>query len=340
VTEPRAVSRAAGMLAGVAVGDALGMPTEFLSPDTIRDWYGEIRGLVEPDRRHPHHDLPLGSVTDDTDQTWIIAELILEVGRLRPAALANRLLEWSHTDRVSRNRFVGPSTQKALEAISSGVAPDQAGKDGITVGAAMRVAPLAICFRQREDLIEQVVASCRPTHNTQVAISGAMAMAFALLESLRDEATTTSIGLAAQQGAVEGRAHGAWSWTPPIDRRIARALSLVEGTNRGEALAAIYELIGVGYYPWELVPAALGLVHWARGDPGEAMLAAANLGGDTDTLASLAGALCGGLQGVEVFDQRLLIKIEQVNRLQVRELASRLVSAAKIADEGERQSHD
>lgn len=340
MSEHRAVSRVAGMLAGVAMGDALGMPTEFLSPETIRDWYGEIRGLVKPDQRHPHHNLPLGSVTDDTDQTWIIAELILEEGLIRPAALATRLLEWSRTDRVARNRFIGPSTRRALEAISSGTPPEQAGKDGITVGAAMRVAPLAVCFQQREELTEQVVASCQPTHNAQVAISGAMAMAFALLESLRDEATTDSVAIAAQQGAVEGRAHGDWSWTPPIDRRIARALTLVEGVSRTEALVAVYELIGVGYYPWELVPAALGLVYWAHGDPMEAMFAAANLGGDTDTLASLAGALCGGLRGVEAFDQRLLNKIEQVNQLHVRELATSLVSAASIAGGGEPRSHD
>lgn len=165
-------------------------------------------------------------------------------------------------------------------------------------------------------------------------------MAFALSESLRPEATVESIAIAAQQGAAEGRTHGNWSWTPPIDRRIARALSVVEGPNRAENLVAIYELIGVGYYPWELVPAALGLVHWAQGDPMQAMLAAVNLGGDTDTLASLAGAICGGLRGIEGLDQRLLIEIEEVNRLHIRELAGQLVSAARIAGEGEGHSHD
>ena len=333
MADDRMISKVAGMLAGVALGDALGMPTEFLTPEMIKEWYGEVRGLVKVAPAHPHHNLPLGSVTDDTDHTWILAEMILEDGRIGPERLAERLLEWSRTERVKRNRFVGPSTKRALEAISEGVPWEKAGSGGITVGAAMRVAPLAISF-SRERLIEEVVASCAPTHYTRVAISGAMAMAFALSESLRDGATTESVAAAGQDGARRGREHGSWSWTPPIDRRIAHALSLVEGRDREGGLAVIYELIGVDYYPWELVPAAIGLAHWAKGDPMAAMLAAANLGGDTDTLASMTGSICGGLRGIEAFDGDSLLLVEEVNGLRIEEMARRLVKHAQARGKG------
>ncbi len=71
--QPALLERVAGMLAGVALGDALGMPTEFLTPAEIRAWYGQVCGLVRPHPEHFHAGLPAGSVTDDTDHTLIIA---------------------------------------------------------------------------------------------------------------------------------------------------------------------------------------------------------------------------------------------------------------------------
>jgi len=314
------------MLAGVALGDALGMPTESLTPEEIRAWYGQVRGLVRPHPQHVHARLPAGAVTDDTDHTVIIATLLLDEGSVEPRALAERLLAWSESERVRENRFVGPSTSRALAAIAAGESWETAGREGITVGAAMRVAPLAIVFPRREELIPQVVASCAVTHYTQAAISGAMAMAFALSEALRPGATTRSVAEAAQEGAVEGRRHGAWSWNPPIERRIAWALQLVEGVEQEEALRRLYELIGTGLYPWELVPCALGLAHLAGGMPMPAMFMGANMGGDTDTLASLVGSICGALRGIGAFDGGMVARVGAVNGLDLRSLARRLLA--------------
>ena len=333
MSQPALPERAAGMLAGVALGDALGMPTEFLTPEEIRAWYGQVRGLVRPHPQHVHARLPAGAVTDDTDHTLIIAGLLLDDGGVEPHALAERLLAWSETERVRENRFVGPSTSRALAAIAAGESWETAARGGITVGAAMRVAPLAIVFPRREKLIPQVVASCAVTHCTQVAISGAMAMAFGLSEALRPGATTRSVASAAQEGAVEGRRHGAWSWNPPIERRIAWALQLVEGVEQKEALRRLYELIGTGLYPWELVPCALGLAHLAEGMPMPAMLMAANMGGDTDTLASLVGSICGALQGIGAFDGEVLAQVEAVNGLRLRKVAEKLVALRKEVEE-------
>ena len=78
------LDRATGMLAGVAIGDALGMPSEFLTPAHIQDWYGHIGAFVPPHPTHPHHRLPAGSVTDDTDHTLLLADLLLDQGRIEP----------------------------------------------------------------------------------------------------------------------------------------------------------------------------------------------------------------------------------------------------------------
>ena len=73
------LDRAAGMLAGVALGDALGMPAEFLTPDLIREYFGGISGPIAAHPSHPHHRLPVGSVTDDTDHTMLIAQLLMHM---------------------------------------------------------------------------------------------------------------------------------------------------------------------------------------------------------------------------------------------------------------------
>lgn len=317
--------RVLGMLYGVAIGDALGMPTEFLTPERIAAWYGRIEGLVSPHSEHPHHKLPLGSVTDDTDQTLILAQLIIDTQEVNVHEFAKRLLTWSKTPRVLENDFIGPSTQKSLAALGEGVPLGQIPRSGRSVGAAMRVAPIAIAFPDPAQLKKQVVASCEVSHFTRNAISGAMAMAFALGESLQPTADPRTIAKAAQVGAVVGRDYGEWSWAPPIEQRIEHVLSWVETCQEDELLSLMYELIGVDLYPDQLVPCAIGLAVFSRGDPMQAMLLAANLGGDTDTLASMVGSICGGLSGPGGFDKNIQTRVEKTNEIDLKKIAQDLM---------------
>jgi DNA-binding transcriptional regulator LsrR (DeoR family)/ADP-ribosylglycohydrolase len=329
--DQRLTDAAAGMLAGVAVGDALGMPTEFLTREVIRDWYGEVAGLRQADARHPHSRLPVGSVTDDTDHTLILARLLLAHGEIRPEDLAAALLAWSKTPRVAENSFVGPSTRKVLVAMQSGVALEQLPRQGTTVGAAMRTAPLAIALTDPDQLADQVVASCSLTHYTRNAISGAMAMAFGQSAALLPGATPATVIEALKAGAVRGREIGDWSWAPPIERRIDFVTQCVSTHSPSESLDLLADVIGVDLYPEQLVPATAGLLLLSGGQPMPAMLWAANLGGDTDTLACMVGSLCGGLTGLAAFAPDWLNQVELVNGLDVRALARDLVASRRPA---------
>src|SRR5258708_34107922 len=87
------LSRAAGALYGLAVGDALGMPTQSLPREQIVASYGALIDGFEP--APPDHPLaagmPAGSVTDDTAQALLLARLLAEGGgRGDPAQLARR----------------------------------------------------------------------------------------------------------------------------------------------------------------------------------------------------------------------------------------------------------
>lgn len=320
------LQRAHGMLAGVAVGDALGMPSEFLTPDTIQEWYGSITALRAAHPRHPHHRLPAGSITDDTDHTLMLAELLLEDGTIRPARLAERLLEWGTSPRVVENRFVGPSTLKTLAALREGAALEDVPRGGTSSGATMRLAGLTIALPDLDRLAEQVVASCAVSHHTRGAIAGAMAMAFALSAALEPGATGLSVAAAAQEGAVRGGQYGDWSWAAPLERRIDHVLEWVGSLPEERVLANLYELIGVDMYGEQLVPDAIALMLLARGEPNRAMMLAANLGGDSDTLASMAGSLCGALKGVQAVNSAWLEQVEAVNGLDLAALATRLVA--------------
>ncbi|MCC6805450.1 MAG: ADP-ribosylglycohydrolase family protein [Anaerolineae bacterium] len=320
-----ALDRAAGMLAGVAIGDALGMPAEFLTPEHIREWYGGITHLIAANANHPHHKLPPGAVTDDTDHTMLLAQLLIDHHEIDPHEFARRLLEWGQSPRVQANRFVGPSTLKTLAALEAGKPLTEVPRAGTSVGAAMRVVPLAIAFPNRDKLVEQVVASCAVSHYTRTAVSGAMAMAFALSASLEPGADIHSIGSAAKAGAVTGRNYGDWTWTPLIEKRIDYVLDWVRSLSKDAVLSRLYELIGVDMYAEQLLPCAVGLAGLADGDPQQAMLWAANLGGDSDTLASMTGALCGGWRGLSAINREWLEQVETVNGLDVSATAEKLV---------------
>jgi ADP-ribosylglycohydrolase len=313
-----------GCLAGLALGDALGLPTEMLTPQLIAEWCGEIRGLATIDRRHPHHNLPRGSVSDDTDQALLLAQLLIDDGAIDPNRFAQELLAWSRTPRVRENSFLGKATQAALEAIAAG-APVKSSGRGETIGAAMRVAPVALAFASREKLIEQVVASCIPTHNTHAAISGAMAVAFAVSAALKANATIETMAEAAAEGARVGGKFGAWSWTPPLDKRIAWAMRANEGMSMRDAARFAFEVIGTREAPWELVTSAFTILRAATGEPMPALLAAANAGGDTDTLGAIVGALAGALRGIDDLDAAMVKQVEQANGLDLAAVARGLV---------------
>ena len=144
--DPR-LSRAYGAFAGLALGDALGMPTQAMSPEQIRAVYGRVTGLVDGDASQPYAPgMPAGSVTDDTEQALLIASLLVR-GRgsssghvaLDAGDFSHALLSWedSMIERGSLD-LLGPSTKAALERVRAGEDPLTVGGLGTTNGARAR----------------------------------------------------------------------------------------------------------------------------------------------------------------------------------------------------------
>lgn len=319
--------RILGCLAGLALGDSLGGPTEFLTRDQIKAEYGWIDHMVQAPDWHPHHVLRPGQITDDTGQVLAIAHAIGVDGQTTAEAVARHLLIWAEQAGDILEVVIGPSTRQALDKIRIGESPRATGCNGTTNGAAYRaVIPGIMNHNRPMHLLPQVVEVCLPTHGTTTAISGAAAVAFAVARALSERPNLEEIIDAGSQGAQIGRTCGAWAWATPLEKRIELALRLVSESPKPEAaLSALADYVGTDMLVAESVASVFGIVAMAEGDPMKAIQYGANIGGDTDTIAALAGAICGAWKGVDVIDQDMIAQIERVNQLDLKMEASRLV---------------
>ena len=113
--------RARGAMYGLAIGDALGMPTQMLSrPQIVARWGAFLTGFEPAPPGHPiAAGLPAGTVTDDTEQAVLLATLLIEGhGAVAPRELAEALVRWER-DMAARGSLdlLGPSTKRAVAAI-------------------------------------------------------------------------------------------------------------------------------------------------------------------------------------------------------------------------------
>lgn len=324
-----------GALYGLAIGDALGMPTQLLSPEDVDRRFGMITWFQPAPDDHPiAAGLPAGHITDDTEQALLIARLLIDGhGRIDPHTLADALAHWER-EMVRRGSLdlLGPSTQRAISAVAAGTSVEEAGRFGDTNGAAMRVTPVGIA-RPVEDfdgLLQAVVDASGVTHNTTLALSGASAVAAAV---------SAGVGGASLDGAIQvglsaaraGRNHGAWVAGADVAARIDAALDGVRGLARDELVRFIRNVVGTSVATQESVPAAFAVLQ-ATQEAGawEACLLAASLGGDSDTIAAMAGAIAGACQGIDAFPADALDLIRTVNKLELEPVAEQLLRLRRM----------
>ena len=335
--DPR-FSRAYGALAGLALGDALGMPTQAMSPAQIRAVYGRITGLVDGDASQPYAPgMPAGSVTDDTEQALLVASLLIRgrgssSGRvaLNAVEFAHALLAWedSMIERGSLD-LLGPSTKAALERVRAGADPLSVGGAGTTNGAAMRVTPIgvAVSTADPEAFAEAVWSSCRVTHATRQGFQSAALVAAAVsmgIDTPRSAASDMTALLWKAVSYVDSLPErGAWTPDPDVVAATRRAMQLV-ANPASSSLECLVEQVGTSVASAQAIPMAFALL--ARDPSPQALLDAANIGGDTDTIGAIAGAILGGLLGVEAFDATMLAQVESVSGLHLTEAATAMLS--------------
>lgn len=273
---------------GVACGDALGGPVEFMSREEIATQFP--LGVTEF-VGGGWLNLAPGEVTDDTQQTLILARALTQQG-LDLAALADGLLAWYR----SGPKDIGSTTRKALEALAEGESPQESGLAAVRErgagaaaanGGVMRCAPVALRFlHDREELVRASLASARVTHAEERAAWATVAVNQAIVHLLLGGTLAD-----APAAAVVGISH------PEI-----RA-AILEAANRPR------EEVAAGGFVLETVGAAF----WALGnfpDSRSMIEQGVALGEDADSTGAVLGALVGAHFGAAALPESWRTRVQ------------------------------
>lgn len=315
-------------LAGM--GDALGAPTEQWSIDEIAARHG---GLVHefvapsPDTFAGANGGLRGEVTDDASQMYYLARaLVAADGALDQQGWVACLLDWARTS--PKAVFMGPSTVGIVAALEEGTDTARVGvigqssrkmtTVGITNGAAMRVAPVGLVHPgQPERACEQALWTCLPSHDTDVAVSAACSVAAAVAVAVVSQRLTDVIE-AAREGARIGerlaRQHARQVPGPRYLARLEMALQIAAESRDDMAfMRRVEQQVGNSVLAAESVPAALAVVLYAQADPLRTISLSASMGNDTDSIATMAGAISGALCGSAALPAELVAEFRRAN---------------------------
>ena len=224
--------RARGALQGLAVGDALGMPTESTPRAEIVERYGLLVDRFHP--APPGHPLaagPPGGHGHRRHRAGGAAGVADgRVGRSdRPPRAGATAGGVGVDDAGARgDGLLGPSTKRALAALAAGVDPAEAGLSGTTNGAAMRIAPVGIAVPVGDALVDRVVEASFVTHGTGVALAGAAAVAAAVSAGIDGAGVRDTFAVAAD-AAEQAAERGRWVAAADVAARIRWATKMIRG---------------------------------------------------------------------------------------------------------------
>lgn len=320
---------AVSALYGLAIGDALGMPTQMMSRQAIYDRYGRVATFLAAAPDHPlAAGMVAGSVTDDTEQALLLARLLIAGrGHLDPERFARELVAWEQGMRAKGSLdLLGPSTKRAVDAVVAGEPVTESGRFGTTNGAAMRVAPVGLAIDSTDlvRLVDLVAETSLVSHNTGVAIAGASAVAAAVSAGI-DGADLHEALLLGAAAAALGSERGFWVAAADVGARIRWAITLADPARVDTSLSDLSLLIGTSLASQESVPAAFGILATFPGDPWSAVTAAASLGGDSDTVAAMVGAIGGAVYGSAAYPDAARDIVRRVNGLELESVADALL---------------
>lgn len=319
--------RASGSLFGLAYGDALGKPTEFLDLAAIEARYGpggprELTG--DP-----------ALVTDDTQMAIAVADGLIAAPSWAPGIVEplwrSRFIEWARSP--ENNRAPGMTCMRAIAGLEDGYRWQRATIPGSKgCGANMRVTPVGLLPGLDDDTLaglSQLQAGLTHGHPTALAASELTAYA---VRVLRDGAALAEVPalLRARATGQRGVYREEWLgdlWERPgastpdefIDQGWAECLAVLDRLDA--ALAAPDRAAdpclatGAGWIAEEALATALYCALLFPDDPVAALARAAASSGDSDSIAALAGAFLGAALGMPAWPDGWHTRIEYAEQL-------------------------
>ncbi len=296
--------RVVGSVLGLALGDALGAPYEFLRSQNVP------RPI--PALEAPWGSLPPGSTTDDTAMARNLMRSLSAWGGFDPEDLVRRHVEWWRSDPPDCGVMVGRVLRRAAtgedpSAVAREIWEQRGPEVSAGNGSVMYCAPLGLAYANRPDrLLELAPALSGLTHHDGRCRTAVLAITLAVAALARGE---------------------------PAEAAAAGALTAVLEREGGEELEYLVQAVG-GSRPIDgpdqgfcLFAAGVAIQALLRGAVEEELRRVVSLGGDTDTNATVAGALLGARDGVMGLPTDWLARLRE--RDEIRAEAEALVPLAE-----------
>jgi ADP-ribosylglycohydrolase len=342
--------RAVSCLAGGAVGDALGGATEGFESDEIHAFYGGwVEGVVESIRRARGEERPFspfwkgdGHVTDDTLMTRVLVHAYrvkrdhldaYDVEQLMLPAIVDEKTWVPELDRedLLYHRLFLAEKWLVLKLRYGHADPREAGVGNIVnCGAAMYIAPVGIANAGDPEGAYAEALALTGAHQSSYGREAAGVLAAAVAEAFRPEATPASIvdaclalakdGTRSAIEAVTGVAADLDGWRDGGLAALRAAFAPFDSVGERYAQPGQNARIPSRVHSIEELPVALGLLVACDGDSDETILGGVNYGRDSDSIASMGGALAGALGAeprrdwVEEISAASKIDIEETGR--------------------------
>lgn len=313
-----------GMFLGIAIGDALYAPVETWTASKISEAHGRLKTYVDPSSHKRLKGRPVGSWTDDTQLTLLVADSLIEKKEFDIDDLSKRHVEY--WEREGDLGF-GKTTRKAIKRLKQGV---HWSKSGITTdpnlgtgnALPMKIAPL-VAYSVSPFFFETRLFKTRlrdftlMTHYTQMAVQSALAHVAAIQFCFQDDNGRTDYDFPGTLVSAIER-HGEMLKGIPAGGNgddLKWVLSTLNNLPVNSNADDFIRLFGEGKcYVYHTLPFcyAFFLKHPTNI---ETLYDVGNAGGDTDTNASIVGGMLGALNGASIFPQHLIDGLWQKDRI-------------------------
>ena len=297
----------AGVVLGAAIGDAMGHPTEFIdSVAAIRAKYGP-EGVTKFELYWDSGGKHFAPYTDDTQMAEAVLRALLEaMGHDLDATMklmAKKFIAWS-LEPQGGHRAPGNACMNGCEALRHGVHWSKAG--GAVAGgcgSVMRAYPFGLVFAHELDKAEDwAVQHSRLTHNDPIALAACAAMAVGVARLSRGE----SVRAASSEMVAAACRH-----SPTTAAMMATA---IDEARTGVGPEVTLDRLRA-WAAHEAIAAAVYLLERHPDDARAAILEGANTPGDSDSIATLAGALLGARVGARGLPADWVRDVERADEL-------------------------
>ena len=310
-------NKIAGAIYGMALGDAMGMPSELWGREKVRKYFGKIEGLLDgPSENSVACNYKKGQFTDDTGQALVIIDSLNDTN-FKPNSkdIATKLLKWAEKENAFENNILGPTSKIALANFRDGINSKAVTDKALSNGSAMRIAPIGCLFNahDKEKLADFVYSVSEVTHTSDITIAGAAMVAVAVSSAIENNDFDIVIKDVFEMEPI-ARKLGAETYSPSFTERIKIGIHLANEYKNNEDLflEKLYDIVGAGVNISESVPSAISIAYYSQ-DPNKCALLCANLAGDTDTIGAMATAICGAFKGIDYIKEEYIESLNKAN---------------------------